>query len=481
MIVPGTHHEQLYIITLRNGYASAVQNESHQLSPLTSESPSDDNAAATSPRSDQTSAPFDRWHRKRPPLGHDKDFCGCDSYDPGLLPSTDHGRGRRWQARYTDPTGRRRRPGFASYDDARECLERVHEAIRDGTWSYLDVGSRNVAYFAAQMIERRRKRNKNPNTIDTYESHLRNHIVPFAGTRTAHMLRRIDSTALVDHLLDKPGISSPRTVIQIFKTWKVLIAHMLNEDVPLPANIVSRIELPDVDARITTPLTPAQVVKLAAAMHQVEPRFEVLVWLGACAGLRTGEALGLKTSRIDWSNALLEIAEQRQRGRPAKLKTKASYATLPVDGFLIERLREHTLRFNPPADRGMDASSEPLPPDRSGTSSEGLLTTNRYGRPIQRSDLNNKWHDALQLAGLPKDTRFHDLKHFYTTRLSASGQHDPKTVQALSRHADFSQTWDTYAHPPLAIEGITVTAFRSAFQSLSLTLSGILEFSGAPA
>jgi len=411
-------------------------------------------------------APFDRWHRQRSQLGHGGGSCGCDSYGAEMSPSADHGRGRRWQARYTDPTGRRRRPGFANYDDAREYLDRVHQAIREGTWSNLDIGDRNVAYFAAQLIERKRRRNKNPNTIDTYESHLRNHIVPFAGARTARTLRRIDSTALVDRLLDKPGIGSPRTVIQIFKTWKILVAHMLDEDVPLPTNIVSRIELPDIDARVTTPLTPEQVVELAAAMRQVEPRFEVLVWLGACAGLRTGEALGLKTSRIDWPNALLEIAEQRQRGRPAKLKTKASYATLPVDSFLIERLRQHALRFNQSASRSAETSPDPLPPGQTATSGEGLLTTNRYGRPVQRSDLNNKWHAALQLADLPKDTRFHDLKHFYTTRLGTCGLYDPKTVQALSRHADFSQTWDTYAHPPLAIEGISVTAFGSTFHSL---------------
>ncbi|MFE3139721.1 hypothetical protein [Streptomyces scopuliridis] len=55
------------------------------------------------------------------------------------------------------------------------------------------------------------------------------------------------------------------------------------------------------------------------------------------------------------------------------------------------------------------------------------------------------------------------LKHFYTSRLGSSGSHDPKTVQALSRHAEFSETWDTYAHPPLAVEGVRLTAFSAMF------------------
>jgi integrase len=314
------------------------------------------------------------------------------------------------------------------------------------------------------MIARKQLRNKNVNTVATYNSHLRNHIVPFVGNRAAHTLRRRDSTALVDHLLQKASIDSPRTVVQVFKTWHILVGYMIDEDVPLPSNIVSRIELPDIDPRVTVALTPVQVKALAAAMQKVEPRYEILVWLAACAGLRSGEALGLKTTRVDWSANLLQVSEQRLRGRPAALKTKASYATLPIDAFLTERLAVHHVRFAHTDEhcshvsKGQLASCPLLI-----TAGEELLTTNRFGRPVQRSDLNRKWHSAVNLAGLPPGTRFHDLKHFYTTRLGACGQHDPKTVQALSRHSEFSQTWETYAHPPLAVEGVTITTFSSAF------------------
>jgi integrase len=74
-----------------------------------------------------------------------------------------------------------------------------------------------------------------------------------------------------------------------------------------------------------------------------------------------------------------------------------------------------------------------------------LIVTNRRGRPCQRGEFNDKWRAAVKVAGLPERTRFHDLKHFYTSQLGACGKHDPKTVQALSRHAEFRETWDTYA------------------------------------
>lgn len=54
----------------------------------------------------------------------------------------------------------------------------------------------------------------------------------------------------------------------------------------------------------------------------------------------------------------------------------------------------------------------------------------------------------------------------YTSTLGGPGQHDPKTVQSLSRHARFTETWDTYARPPKIAEGLTVTAFGEAFHSI---------------
>uniref|UniRef100_UPI003517F761 tyrosine-type recombinase/integrase n=1 Tax=Streptomyces calvus TaxID=67282 RepID=UPI003517F761 len=73
---------------------------------------------------------------------------------------------------------------------------------------------------------------------------------------------------------------------------------------------------------------------------------------------------------------------------------------------------------------------------------------NRFGWPVLHTDLHQKWRKAVKQAGLPDRTRFHGLKHLYTTTLGGSGKHDPKTVQALSRHAEFSETWDTYARTP---------------------------------
>jgi integrase len=420
----------------------------------------------------ESTKPFDRWHVTRKPRPGAAP-CKCGTKNAPLYPSGEHGRGQRWQARYTDPEGRRHKPGFDSYREAQSHLDEVALMIRANTWVDPEVGKKTVAFYAAQMIERRRARNMDEGTSSTYESHLRNHILPFAGKRESQTLKRRDTAALVDHLIKK--LDSSAYVVGVFKTWRILVNYMIDEDVPLAANVCARIQLPVVEDRVEVAFSPQQVVRLAEAMRQVEPRFEILIWIAACAGLREGEAFGLRWEDVGWEESLLFVVEQRQRGKAKKLKTDSSKVTLPVDRFLIDRLSEHVARHPRNAtvtDRSLRRRRQTgytPPPD------EGLITTNRYGRPVQRSDFNKKWNAAKDIAwadtslGWPekKEARFHDLKRFYTSRLGSSGHHDPKTTQALSRHSTFSLTWDTYARPPRAVEGVTVRTFSDSFAPLT--------------
>ena len=52
---------------------------------------------------------------------------------------------------------------------------------------------------------------------------------------------------------------------------------------------------------------------------------------------------------------------------------------------------------------------------------------------------------ALQRVGLPKSTRFHDLRHTCATLLLKQGV-NPKFVQELLGHADISLTLNVYSH-----------------------------------
>lgn len=131
-----------------------------------------------------------------------------------------------------------------------------------------------------------------------------------------------------------------------------------------------------------------------------------------------------------------------------------------------ERLTAHAACFSEPEPITQEAAHKRRARGHVEPMDEDLIVTNRYGRPVQSSDFNVKWRRVVARAGLPEGTRFHDLKGFYTSTLGGPGQHDPKTVQVLSRHARFTETWDTYARPPRAAEGLHVTVFGDAFRSM---------------
>ncbi|WP_235614017.1 tyrosine-type recombinase/integrase [Streptomyces olivochromogenes] len=320
-----------------------------------------------------------------------------------------------------------------------------------------------MAFYAMKFIERRERMNALQRTTISYEQNFRNYIIPFSGIRVASSLRWADSIAFVDYLLTRPRLRSPRTVIQIFYAWQVLVNYMIDEGVPLSENVTSRVTLPEVMPRSDIRLTPGQVMSVASAIRQLAPRYEIAVWLAACAGLRQGEVLGLRWENIDMDRGLVSITEQQQKGKTRPLKTRSSYATLAVDAFLVERLKEHLLRY-PPSEKKPLAEFKQQ--ESCASPSRGFILTKPTGAPLHMNNFYWRWRQAVEIAGLPAGTRFHSLKRFYTSVLGTSGHHDPKTVQHLSRHARFAQTWDVYVMaPPPAVGGRKVTDFSEAFIS----------------
>jgi integrase len=412
------------------------------------------------PGARESEEPFDRWHKRYPKPGDAP--CRCGTKKNPLYPSSDHGRGNRWQARYTDPNGKQRRPTFETWQEARDHLDAVRVQMRTNTWSDPDVGRETVEFYAYEMLERKRRKKKAVNTLRAYEQHIRNHIVPFAGQREARSLRRRDSLAFVDYLCDKPGVNSGSSVRDFFATWRIVINYMIDEDIPLPANITSRIELPEANVREFCP-EPVQVVAMAQAMRKVAPRYEIMIWIAACAGMRYGEVAGITRSRVRDAKKVISIEEQRQQGKATKLKTKSSKANLPVDGFLIARIEEHIKTF--PRVEPVSAETEArrrrqgykVRPD------EDLLVTTPHGGPVPPGSFHDKWQEAKELAEMPDEFLFHSLKKFYTTELAESGDYGAKTVQVMSRHARFQETWDTYAKVRRKIESVDVTTFSKLF------------------
>ncbi len=354
---------------------------------------------------------YDRWHLSRAL----KSVTVCREH--GKPATADHGQGKRWQVRYRDADGRQRKENFDRKPAAEARAKLVGADLIRGLHFDPKAGRVSVRAYAEEkwlpaQIHLR------SNSVDLYRSHVRNHVVRLLGDRQIGALRRTDMKTFVAAL---SRTLAPSTVTTVYAVVRAMMASAVDDGL-IPGSPCSRVPLPEIEARVLEPLPATAVAALAAA---ITPRYEIAVWLGAGAGLREGEVFGLLERRVQFLKRRLLVEEQGQGGQLAPLKTKASKAPVPLDDLILSKVSAHLARWP--------------------VNDTGLVMTNRCGRMARRSSFGTCWQEAVDKAGLPKGTRFHDLRHFFASTLIAAGLY-PKVVQARLRHATLAETMDRYGH-----------------------------------
>ena len=162
-------------------------------------------------------------------------------------------------------------------------------------------------------------------------------------------------------------------------------------------------------------------------------------------GLRRGEVLALRWSRVDLDASTVTIAAQlgrvrgdvdertsRRRGQlvESDTKTSGSAATLALPAFLVAVLREHR------AEQLQARLASRIWAD------DDLVFTTGIGTPIEPRNLNRSWHEVCARADV-RPLRLHDLRHAAASFAYAAGA-DPKAIQAQLRHTRLSTTTDIY-------------------------------------
>jgi len=187
------------------------------------------------------------------------------------------------------------------------------------------------------------------------------------------------------------------------------------------------IKLPEAAQRRIEPLADEQVETLADA---VGAHYRPLVVLGAGAGLRVGEALGMPVGGIDFPRRQLSVTQQavtvRRVTTIAEPKTKTSVRTIPMANAVLAELAGHL-------------------EDRKDEPADTLLVADKDGTPIPQNRFSQTWARAVRRVGLPPGIPFHDLRHTYASALIASGC-SVKVVQAHLGHKSAAMTLDIYSH-----------------------------------
>lgn len=276
-----------------------------------------------------------------------------------------------------------------------------------------------------------------PRTYDAYELSLH---------RIERLLGAVPLSRLNPHLIQRAyaellasGLSA-RTVLQSHAVLHRALKQARHWGLTnaLPTELVA---VPRPRQREMQALSAAQLWTLLDSSRSSH-WYPLWVLLGT-AGLRIGEALGLKWSDVDLNAGRLQVkrALKRQRGRGLVFVEPKSYRSrrmVCLCQLAIEALTE--LR------------------QRSGSE---LVFVNRRVEAQDSSSVTDALKVALDRAGLPQ-IRVHDLRHTTATVLLEAGAH-PKLVQDLLGHSTVALTLNTYSH---ATAGLSDQAARTMDRAL---------------
>jgi integrase len=346
----------------------------------------------------------------------------------------------RWEAQLRLGAGRRKSVYGRTKREVLGKLREARWALKRG----LPVSSRKLtlAEFLVRWLEMIKGRVR-ASTYESYDLNARRVSAELGDVPVSSL-----SPALIQAAYQHPlrrGLK-PYSVLQVHRLLNRALTHAFHLGLA-SANPALLVFPPRPRRRETTALSADQLLLLLEKTRG--DRLHPLWVLLSSAGLRIGEALGLRWQDVDLDRGRISVSQALQRRRGAGLvfvepKTAASrraveLTQLALDAVSDQRRRQAALKLFKPA-----------------WQDSGLVFTSLSGAPMQPHQANVELTRALSALGLPH-VRVHDLRHTAASVMLEAGIH-PKVVQEMLGHKTIVTTLDTYSHvlPVLHGEAIRV-------------------------
>ena len=334
-----------------------------------------------------------------------------------------YGKGKRWQARYSDPDGNQRNRDFDRKQDAERFLAAMTSDVLRGTYVDPDAGRVTFRDFATSWLA---AQTFTETTREATELRLRLHASAHFGDE---QIRSIRPSAIQAWLRRLQQDLAPTYVRVVFANVSAVFNAAVDDGVIAsnPCRAAS-VRLPKRDNRRVEPWPLEQVQEVIEALPE---RYRATAVVAAGCGLRQGEVFGIRVSDVDFLRRRLHVEQQVkivharvELDRPKGGKTR----TVPLPDAVAEALAEHLRKFPAVLD--------------------GLVFTSREHKPINRNHFNRYvWRPALKKAGVDegKGNGMHALRHFYASVLIDAGE-SVRAVADFLGHADPGFTLRVYAH-----------------------------------
>jgi integrase len=331
----------------------------------------------------------------------------------------------RWVVRWRDLDGNQKEKSYPH--DKKTIANDLAKKVEGDKIAGIRTITSNVRFgdYAERVI---RQRTGAETTKTRYLSVLHNHLGDLAGRKLATVAQ--DRSGVKTFLLEiLPNRGLGRAQVELAQ---VVITSTVTEAVrerEIPSHNLSGIRLPATDETVDDELiaicTNVKVEELAAAMPA---ELALTVWLARGCGLRQSEATAVKVSDFSDDMGILTLARQVSTGTAVKvLKSRkpGETRTLPVPLYVAERVRKHVAEF------GVH---------------DGYLFHAKRSRFVSSATFGREWRKARDIAGMPAEFRFHDIRHVYASHMLANGNIDLPSVSKWLGHKSVDITAKIYAH-----------------------------------
>lgn len=343
-------------------------------------------------------------------------------------PSANHGKGKRWRARYVDGQGNEHARGFERKVDAQRYLNEITTTIVTGTYVAPGAGTVTVEQMHAQWTAAAGHLKETTRATRGYTWAA--HVQARWGTRQVNEVQTSAVRAWVQEMRDDGA--KPATIENALGLLRMVL-DLAVEDRRIPRNPCTGVKAPRREHSPRAYLSHRQTGMLASAIGE---RYGMVVSFLAYTGLRYGEMAALRVEDFDMLRRRVNVRR----------------SVTEVKGKLVWSSPKNHEQRSVPFPRFL---ADDLAVAMTGKARDDLVFTAPEGGVLRiatfRTRVFNPAIEALRpvddegnvTTDFPRAT-IHDLRHTAAS-LAISAGANVKAVQTMLGHKSAALTLDTYA------------------------------------